>query len=202
MAAIIQTFSERLWYNFLIPPSSRSVLEGSDSIFIDPAVISTEDFSCLLDMVYTGKLPPGKHNLNQIIAAATSLQMTDLALDCKNILTSLMKQPSTASTTALIITQLPTQKPQGQEADLLSSRKKVAAHLGKDDVEKGVVVKREMEEMDEGGALEKEEDKDPVSQNAVRKGTSSQLHPSYTGSGWQATCITLSQSLLFNTNFG
>ena len=84
-------------------------------------------------MVYTGKLPPGKHNLNQIIAAATSFQMTDVALDCKNILTSLMKQPSTASTTALIITQLPTQKPQGQGADLTSSPKKAAANLEKED---------------------------------------------------------------------
>ena len=111
-------------------------------------------------MVYTGKLPPGKRNLNKIIAAATSLQMTDVALDCKNILTSLMKQPSTASTTALIITQLPTQKPQGQEADATSSTKNLAANLGKDDVETGVDVKREMEEMDEAGALE-EADKDP-----------------------------------------
>ena len=124
-------------------------------------------------MVYTGKLPPGKHNLNQIIAAATSLQMTDVALDCKNILTSLMKQPSTASTTALIITQLPTQKPQGQEADLTSSPKNVAANLGKDDVETGVDMKREMEEMDEGGVLEKEEDKDPQDEKMEKEDDSS-----------------------------
>ena len=37
----------------------------------------------------------------------------------------------------------------------------MAANLGKDDVETGVDMKREMEEMDEGGVLEKEEDKDP-----------------------------------------
>ncbi|XP_064161583.1 zinc finger and BTB domain-containing protein 40 [Anguilla rostrata] len=70
----------------------KSVLEGSESISIDPAVVTSQEFSNLLEMVYTGKLPPGKHNLTRVITAADSLQMFDVAVSCKNILTSLMKQ--------------------------------------------------------------------------------------------------------------
>ncbi|KAJ8412105.1 hypothetical protein AAFF_G00143720 [Aldrovandia affinis] len=71
----------------------KSVLDGSDSISIDPTVVTSQEFSNLLEMVYTGKLPPGKHNLTRVIGAADSLQMFDVAISCKNILTSLMKQP-------------------------------------------------------------------------------------------------------------
>ncbi|KAJ8260290.1 hypothetical protein GJAV_G00179260 [Gymnothorax javanicus] len=69
----------------------KSVLEGSDSISIDPDVVTSQEFSSLLEMAYTGKLPPGKHNLTRVITAADSLQMFDVAVSCKNILTSLMK---------------------------------------------------------------------------------------------------------------
>lgn len=72
----------------------KSVLEGSDSISIDTDLLSSQEFSSLLDMVYTGKLPPGKHNFTRLIAAADSLQMFDVAVGCKNILTDLMKQTS------------------------------------------------------------------------------------------------------------
>ena len=51
----------------------------------------------------------------------------------------------------------------------MSSPKKLAAYLGKDDVETGVDVKREM---DEGGALEKE-DKDPQDEKMEKKDDSS-----------------------------
>uniref|UniRef100_A0A672QHT8 BTB domain-containing protein n=1 Tax=Sinocyclocheilus grahami TaxID=75366 RepID=A0A672QHT8_SINGR len=57
----------------------KSVLEGSDSISIDTDLLSSQEFSSLLDMVYTGKLPPGKHNFTRLIAAADSLQMFDVA---------------------------------------------------------------------------------------------------------------------------
>ncbi|XP_035376172.1 zinc finger and BTB domain-containing protein 40 isoform X1 [Electrophorus electricus] len=70
----------------------KSLLENSDSISIDTAVVTSEEFSSLLDMVYTGRLPPGKHNLTRVIAAADSLQMFDVAVGCKNILNALMKQ--------------------------------------------------------------------------------------------------------------
>lgn len=72
----------------------KSVLEGSDSISIDTDLLSSQEFSCLLDIVYTGKLPPGKHNFTRLIAAADSLQMFDVAVGCKNILNDLMKQTS------------------------------------------------------------------------------------------------------------
>ncbi|XP_016123758.1 zinc finger and BTB domain-containing protein 40-like [Sinocyclocheilus grahami] len=72
----------------------KSVLEGSDSISIDTDLLSSQEFSSLLDMVYTGKLPPGKHNFTRLIAAADSLQMFDVAVGCKNILNDLMKQTS------------------------------------------------------------------------------------------------------------
>ncbi|KAG7279591.1 hypothetical protein CRUP_011684, partial [Coryphaenoides rupestris] len=56
----------------------RSLLESSDTISIDTAVVSSEEFACLLDLAYTGKLPLGKHNISRIIASADSLQMYDV----------------------------------------------------------------------------------------------------------------------------
>ncbi|XP_072522079.1 zinc finger and BTB domain-containing protein 40 [Salminus brasiliensis] len=70
----------------------KSLLESSDSISIDTAVMTSQEFSSLLDMVYMGRLPPGKHNFTRVIAAADSLQMFDVAVGCKNILNNLMKQ--------------------------------------------------------------------------------------------------------------
>lgn len=55
-------------------------------------MVSSQEFLCLLDMVYTGKLPLGKHNVSRIIAAADSLQMFDVAVGFKNILTCLVNQ--------------------------------------------------------------------------------------------------------------
>lgn len=46
----------------------------------------------MLDMVYTGKLPLGKHNVSRIVAAADSLQMFDVAVGFKNVLTALVNQ--------------------------------------------------------------------------------------------------------------
>lgn len=74
--------------------SVRSLLDGSDTISIDTAVVSSQEFGCLLDMVYTGKLPLGKHNVSRIVAAADNLQMFDVAVGFKNVLTSLVnRQP-------------------------------------------------------------------------------------------------------------
>lgn len=75
-----------------MPLSVRSLLDGSDTISIDTAVVSSQEFGCLLDMVYTGKLPLGKHNVSRIVAAADSLQMFDVAVGFKNVLTSLVNQ--------------------------------------------------------------------------------------------------------------
>lgn len=80
----------------------KSVLEGSDTISIDTDLLSSQEFSSLLDIVYTGKLPPGKHNFTRLIAAADSLQMFDVAVGFKNILTDLMKQTSVETKTEAI----------------------------------------------------------------------------------------------------
>lgn len=72
----------------------KSLLESADSVSIDPALVTSQEFSSLLEMAYTGRLPPGKHNFTRVIAAADSLQMFDVAVGCKNILASLMKQPA------------------------------------------------------------------------------------------------------------
>lgn len=74
--------------------SARSLLDSSDTISIDTAMVSSQEFGCLLDMVYTGKLPLGKHNVSRIVAAADSLQMFDVAVGFKNVLTSLVNQES------------------------------------------------------------------------------------------------------------
>lgn len=89
--------------------SVRSLLDGSDTISIDTAMVSSQEFGCLLDMVYTGKLPIGKHNVSRIVSAADSLQMFDVAVGFKNVLTSLVNQqppvpvPSTQTASTTVI---------------------------------------------------------------------------------------------------
>ncbi|XP_056398635.1 zinc finger and BTB domain-containing protein 40 isoform X2 [Hyla sarda] len=68
----------------------KSLLETTETISIDASVVSTDEFSLLLEIMYSGKLPPGKHNLTKIISVADSLQMFDVAVSCKNLLTELM----------------------------------------------------------------------------------------------------------------
>ncbi|XP_034549234.1 zinc finger and BTB domain-containing protein 40 isoform X2 [Notolabrus celidotus] len=88
----------------------RSLLDGSDTISIDTAMVSSQEFSCLLDMIYTGKLPIGKHNVSRIVAAADSLQMFDVAVGFKNVLTSLVNQqppiPSAPTPSLAVINKL------------------------------------------------------------------------------------------------
>ncbi|KAM9800403.1 zinc finger and BTB domain-containing protein 40 isoform 1-T1 [Syngnathus typhle] len=81
----------------------RSLLNFSDTVSIDTTLVSSQEFTCLLDMVYTGKLPLGKHNVSRIIGAADSLQMFDVAVSFKNVLANIINQqpqgspPSTQS---------------------------------------------------------------------------------------------------------
>ncbi|XP_074545352.1 zinc finger and BTB domain-containing protein 40 isoform X2 [Halichoeres trimaculatus] len=95
----------------------RSLLDGSDTISIDTAMVSSQEFSCLLDMIYTGKLPIGKHNVSRIVAAADSLQMFDVAVGFKNVLTSLVSQqtpvPSTQTQSLAVINKLQGVNPEG-----------------------------------------------------------------------------------------
>lgn len=80
-------------------------------------MVSSQEFSCLLDMIYTGKLPIGKHNVSRIVAAADSLQMFDVAVGFKNVLTSLVNQqtagPSTQTQSLAVINKLPSVNPEG-----------------------------------------------------------------------------------------
>ncbi|XP_065811468.1 zinc finger and BTB domain-containing protein 40 isoform X1 [Labrus bergylta] len=98
----------------------RSLLDSSDTISIDTAMVSSQEFSCLLDMVYTGKLPIGKHNVSRIVAAADSLQMFDVAVGFKNVLTSLVNQQPTVSSTQTpsltVINKIKSVSPEGSAA--------------------------------------------------------------------------------------
>uniref|UniRef100_A0A8C8X3R6 Zinc finger and BTB domain containing 40 n=1 Tax=Panthera leo TaxID=9689 RepID=A0A8C8X3R6_PANLE len=68
----------------------KTLLDNTDTISIDASVVSPEEFALLLEMVYTGRLPVGKHNFSKIISLADSLQMFDVAVSCKNLLTNLV----------------------------------------------------------------------------------------------------------------
>ncbi|XP_029947621.1 LOW QUALITY PROTEIN: zinc finger and BTB domain-containing protein 40 [Salarias fasciatus] len=90
--------SQRRAHKLLLAASSmlfRSLLDHSDTISIDTSVVSSQEFDCLLDMVYTGKLPLGKHNVSRMVAAADSLQMFDVAVGFKNALTTLATKKTT-----------------------------------------------------------------------------------------------------------
>ncbi|KAM6980694.1 zinc finger and BTB domain-containing protein 40 [Aplochiton taeniatus] len=113
----------------------RSLLDGSDNISIDTAVVSSQEFACLLDMVYSGKLPPGKHNLTHIIAAADSLQMFDVAVGCRNILSDLMNQSASSHvaqpTAAPATTNVQAKQRDNPTAEETGCSQKTASILGK-----------------------------------------------------------------------
>ncbi|ELW68511.1 Zinc finger and BTB domain-containing protein 40 [Tupaia chinensis] len=61
----------------------KTLLDNTDTISIDASVVSPEEFALLLEMMYTGRLPVGKHNFSKIISLADSLQMFDVAIIMK-----------------------------------------------------------------------------------------------------------------------
>ncbi|XP_038551698.1 zinc finger and BTB domain-containing protein 40 isoform X1 [Micropterus salmoides] len=121
----------------------RSLLDGSDTISIDTALVSSQEFGCLLDMVYTGKLPLGKHNVSRIAAAADSLQMFDVAVGFKNVLTSLVNQQppvpvlSTQTASLAVINKAQAVNPGGSaspnKGDSISHKTELQAELKKQD---------------------------------------------------------------------
>lgn len=114
----------------------RSLLEGSDTISIDTSVVSSQEFGCLLDMVYTGKLPVGKHNVSRIVAAADSLQMFDVAVGFKKVLTTLVKQqPPVQAASGQTQTPTPTLKSETQNPNPELSPPTGAAHTSFDSAE-------------------------------------------------------------------
>ncbi|XP_049654106.1 zinc finger and BTB domain-containing protein 40 isoform X6 [Accipiter gentilis] len=68
----------------------KSLLDSTDTISIDASVMTPEEFALLLEMMYSGKLPLGKHNFTKLISVADSLQMFDVAVSCKNLLRDLI----------------------------------------------------------------------------------------------------------------
>ncbi|EMP42101.1 Zinc finger and BTB domain-containing protein 40 [Chelonia mydas] len=86
----------------------KSLLDSTDTISIDASVVAPDEFALLLEMVYTGKLPLGKHNFTKVISVADSLQMFDVAVSCKNLLSDLIncstQNQTVTSTTAQEIT--------------------------------------------------------------------------------------------------
>ncbi|XP_029288483.1 zinc finger and BTB domain-containing protein 40 isoform X2 [Cottoperca gobio] len=100
-------------------------------------MVSSQEFGCLLDMVYTGKLPLGKHNVSRIVAAADSLQMFDVAVGFKNVLTSLVNQqtpvPSTQISSLTVINKVQSLNPEGSASpnkdDTTSDKLELQAEL-------------------------------------------------------------------------
>ncbi|XP_065552329.1 zinc finger and BTB domain-containing protein 40 isoform X4 [Lathamus discolor] len=68
----------------------KSLLDNTDTISIDASVVTPEEFALLLEMMYSGRLPLGKHNFTKAISVADSLQMFDVAVSCKNLLRDLL----------------------------------------------------------------------------------------------------------------
>lgn len=68
----------------------KSLLDSTDTISIDASVVAPEEFALLLEMMYNGKLPLGKHNCTKVISVAASLQVFDMAVICNNLLNDLM----------------------------------------------------------------------------------------------------------------
>ncbi len=137
----------------MISISVRSLLDGSDTISIDTAMVSSQEFGCLLDMIYTGKLPLGKHNVSRIIAAADSLQMFDVAVGFKNVLTSLVNQQppisalSTQTPSLTVINKAQSLIPEGSapshKDDSSSDKMESEAKLTKEDSETDSAVNTE-----------------------------------------------------------
>lgn len=68
----------------------KSLLDSTGTISIDASVVTPEEFALLLEMMYTGKLPMGKHNFTKVISVSDCLQMFDVAVSCKNLLRDLL----------------------------------------------------------------------------------------------------------------
>lgn len=68
----------------------KSLLDSTGTISIDASVVTPEEFALLLEMMYIGKLPMGKHNFTKVISVSDCLQMFDVAVICKNLLRDLL----------------------------------------------------------------------------------------------------------------
>lgn len=130
-------------------------------------MVSSQEFGCLLDMVYTGKLPPGKHNVSRIVAAADSLQMYDVAVGFKQVLTSLVNQKPPVSVSSAVphltvTNKAPNMKPEGSaspskhnpssdEAEVTEELKKESFEHDRDDADEPAIKRARVELPDTSG---------------------------------------------------
>lgn len=130
-------------------------------------MVSSQEFGCLLDMVYTGKLPPGKHNVSRIVAAADSLQMYDVAVGFKQVLTSLVNQKPPVSVSSAVphltvTNKAPNMNPEGSaspskhnltsdEAEVTEELKKESFEHDSDDADEPAIKRARVELPDTSG---------------------------------------------------
>uniref|UniRef100_A0A8C9LKF6 Zinc finger and BTB domain containing 40 n=1 Tax=Piliocolobus tephrosceles TaxID=591936 RepID=A0A8C9LKF6_9PRIM len=128
----------------------KTLLDNTDTISIDASVVSPEEFALLLEMMYTGKLPVGKHNFSKIISLADSLQMFDVAVSCKNLLTSLVNcsvQGQVVRDVSAPSSETSRKEPEKPQVEILSSEGAGEPHSSPElSVTPGGSVKAETEE--------------------------------------------------------
>ncbi|XP_024124930.1 zinc finger and BTB domain-containing protein 40 isoform X2 [Oryzias melastigma] len=130
----------------------RSLLDGSDTISIDTSVVSSQEFACLLDMLYTGKLPLGKYNVGRIVTAADNLQMFDVAVGFKSVLSTLVNQQNPVPTKPEQTTRLSESskvQTESSEGSVTPSKDKPAAAVEEKEKEKEEEKKEEKEDKGE-----------------------------------------------------
>lgn len=156
----------------------KTLLDNTDTISIDASVVSPEEFALLLEMMYTGRLPVGKHNFSKIISLADSLQMFDVAVSCKNLLTSLVS----CSVQGQVVRDVspPASKPPGKESgksevEVLSSTEPPPAEVS---ATAGGPVKAEAEEA--APAAPQDTGVDPASGQETVGGAGAPVEPSPT----------------------
>uniref|UniRef100_A0A3P9H0A3 Zinc finger and BTB domain containing 40 n=1 Tax=Oryzias latipes TaxID=8090 RepID=A0A3P9H0A3_ORYLA len=139
----------------------RSLLDSSDTISIDTSVVSSQEFACLLDMVYTGKLPLGKYNVSRIVTAADSLQMFDVAVGFKSVLSTLVNQQTPTPTQSHQTTKL------GENIKVQTESSEGSGSLSRDEQVAAVEEEQaEEEQAEEEQDCRKDEDEGPASKKA------------------------------------
>ncbi|KAM9176158.1 LOW QUALITY PROTEIN: zinc finger and BTB domain-containing protein 40 [Mergus octosetaceus] len=104
----------------------KSLLDSTGTISIDASVVTPEEIALLLEMMYTGKLPMGKHNFTKVISVSC-LQMFDVAVSCKNLLRDLLSSSSQDLIVREVSSQTAESSGNSTEADNLPQSEKTPA---------------------------------------------------------------------------
>lgn len=103
-------------------------------------------------MLYTGKLPLGKYNVGRIVTAADNLQMFDVAVGFKSVLSTLVNQQNPVPTKPEQTTRLSESskvQTESSEGSVTPSKDKPAAAVEKKEKEKEEEKKEEEEDKGE-----------------------------------------------------